>query len=311
MPNNNSHELIIIGAGPAGLTAGIYAARSNLKPLIIDGPEPGGQLMGTTAVENWPGQKSIMGPQLMKNMREHAQHTGCVFKSGKIVNADFSKKPFMIKTDKNEELFARSIIIATGATPKRLHIPGEDTYWGRGVTTCAVCDGAFFQNMPVVIVGGGDTAMEDASFMLNYTKDITIIQIEDALSASAAMQKRVLNKPEINIIYNTTVTEIKGNDKGVRAIKILNKKNNESKEIQTNAVFIAIGLIPNTEAFKGQVTLQKNGYLEVKNHTKTSVIGVFAAGDVADYRYRQAITSAGAGCMAALDAEKYLKESIK
>jgi len=307
MSEENIYELIIIGSGPAGLTAGIYAARANLNPLIIDGSEPGGQLMGTTAVENWPGEKSIMGPQLMKNMREHAEHLGCNFKSGEIVNVDFSKKTFTLKTRKDEELIAKSVIIATGATPKRLQVPGESIHWGKGVTTCAVCDGAFFQGKPVVIVGGGDTAMEDASFMLRYTDKITIVQIHDELTASAAMQERVLDKPAIKIIYNSTVTEINGDGSTVSGVTVTNQKTNKKETIEANAVFVAIGLRPNTAAFKGQLDLHDNGYMIVKNHTKTSVDGVFAAGDVADYRYRQAITSAGSGCMAALDAERYLE----
>lgn len=301
-------NLIIIGSGPAGLTAGIYASRANLQPLIVEGLEPGGQLMGTTAVENWPGEKSIMGPQLMQNMREHAQHTGAEFKSGEIVSVDFSKPPFKLFTNKDEELITHAVIIASGATPKRLGVPGEDELWGRGVTTCAVCDGAFYQDKPVVIVGGGDTAMEDASFMRRYTDQITIIQIEDTLTASAAMQERVINDPQITIIYNSTVSEIIGSQEGVEKVIVTNQKTGKEQEIIANAVFIAIGLSPNTKPFKGQLELEDNGYMIVKNHTKTSVPGVFAGGDVADYRYRQAVTSAGAGCMAALDAERYLKE---
>ncbi|MEX0940565.1 MAG: thioredoxin-disulfide reductase [Candidatus Babeliales bacterium] len=305
---NEARNLIIIGSGPAGLTAGVYAARANLKPLIIDGPEPGGQLMGTTTVENWPGEKSILGPELMQKMRDHAKNAGAEFKSGVIKKVDFSSTPFKLWTEKEEELTAHAIIIATGATPKRLNCPGEDKYWGKGVTTCAVCDGAFFKDKPVVIVGGGDTAMEDASFMTRYTDDITIVQIEEELTASEAMKERVINKPNIDIIYNSTVTEIKGDDQGVKSVIIENKKTGEKKEIETNAVFIAVGLKPNTQPFKGQIDLEDNGYLIVKDNTKTSVKGVFAGGDVHDYRYRQAITAAGAGCMAALDAEKYLKE---
>jgi len=302
------YNLIIIGSGPAGLTAGIYASRSNLEPLIIDGLNPGGQLMGTTAVENWPGEKSILGPTLMQNMREHAKNTGCSFKSGEIISANFKTYPFSIKTNKNEELKARSIIIATGATPKRLNIPGENEFWGRGVTTCATCDGAFYKDKPVVIVGGGDTAMEDASFMLRYTNNITIVQIEDTLTASPIMQERVLGKPEITILYKSTITAINGSNEGIHNVIIQNLKTQEKKELPVNAVFVAIGLRPNTAPFKEQLQLKENGYLIVNNHTKTSIDGVFAAGDVADYYYRQAITSAGAGCMAALDAQRFLEK---
>lgn len=303
-------KLIILGSGPAGLTAGIYAARANLNPLIIEGKEPGGQLMGTTYVENWPGEKRILGPDLMKNMRKHAEHTGCTFKSGEVTNVDFIQSPFTLRTSK-EEFTAHCIIIATGATPKRLGVPGENDYWGKGVTNCAVCDGAFYKDKPVVIVGGGDTAMEDASFMTNYTNNITIIQIGDTLTASTAMQERVLNKSNITILYNNTVTRIEGDSKGITEVVVTHQKTKKEQTIPTNAVFVAIGLKPNTEPFKGKVDLKNNGYLLVKNNTQTSVPGIFAAGDVADYHYRQAVTSAGSGCMAALDAERYIKDLKK
>ncbi len=299
-------NLIIIGAGPAGLTAAIYASRAGLKPLIIEGPNPGGQLMGTTFVENWPGNKSILGPDLMHNMREHAEHFGTKFLSEEVKSVDFQGTPFIIKTTKNT-LQAQSIIIATGATPKRLGVPGEDQYWGKGVTTCAVCDGAFYKDKPVIIVGGGDTAMEDASFMTNFTDKITIVHIRDKLTASAAMQERVLNNPAITIIYNSTIHAIEGNGEHIAKAIITDQLTKKSHEMPVSAIFVAIGLKPNTDIFKGQLALNNYGYIEVKDHTKTSVPGVFVAGDVADYRYRQAITSAGSGCMTALDAERYLK----
>lgn len=304
------HKLIIIGSGPAGLTAAIYAARANLQPLIIEGTAPGGQLMGTTMVENWPGQKSIMGPELMMNMRQHAAHFGTQFIPGKIARVDFSKKPFTVWTDKDKEFQAHAIIIATGAEPKRLGCPGEKEYWGRGVTTCAVCDGAFYRDQHVIIVGGGDTAMEDASFMTKFTKKITIVHILDKLTASHAMQERVINHPDIKIIYNSTVSEIRGDGKHVTDVTITNQKTQEQTKLEAAAVFVAIGLKPNTAPFAGHITLNNYGYILVKNHTNTSVEGVFAAGDVFDDRYRQAITSAGAGCMAALDAERYLSHII-
>lgn len=302
------HKLIIIGSGPAGLAAGVYAGRANLSPLIIDGSTPGGQLMGTSAVENWPGEISIMGPQLMENMRKHAERTGCTFKSGSISSIDITKRPFILTTNKGDALKAHAIIIATGATPKRLGCPGEDAYWGKGVTTCAVCDGAFYKGMPVVIVGGGDTAMEDASFMTNFTDLITIVQIGPSLTASEAMKSRVINNPKIKIIYSSMVTEIKGDGKKVTEIVITNKDSQAQSTLATNAVFVAIGLKPNTDFVQGAVKTAPNGYLILSDMTKTSVEGVFGAGDVADARYRQAITSAGHGCMAALDAEKYIKD---
>jgi len=302
------HPLIIIGSGPSGLTAGIYASRANLKPLIIEGKEPGGQLMGTTYVENWPGEKSILGPKLMMNMKDHAKHFGSEFLADKITKVDFSKKPFTLWTEQGKELQADAVIVATGAVPNRLKCPGEDEYWGKGVTTCAVCDGAFYPDKEVIIVGGGDTAMEDASFMTKFTKKITIVHILDQLTASKPMQKRVLDNPDINIIYNSTVSEIKGDGNHVTSAIITNQKTGETKELKTDAIFIAIGMHPNTKYLENQIELDKFGYVNVTNHTRTSVEGVFAAGDVADYRYRQAITSAGSGCMAALDAERYLAE---
>lgn len=302
------HQLIIIGSGPAGLTAAIYASRANLNPLIIEGKKPGGQLMNTTAVENWPGNISIMGPELMMNMKKHAEHFGTQFISGDVEHVELSKQPFTITTSRKETFHTRSIIIATGANPKLLGCPGEKEYWSKGVSTCAVCDGAFFKDKKVIIVGGGDTAMEDASFMRNFTDDITIVHIKSELTASHAMQQRVIDDKKITIIYDSTVTEIHGDGNKVTDVTITNQKTNQAKKIKADAVFVAIGLSPNTTPFKGQLELNDYGYLVIKDHTKTSVKGVFAAGDVFDYRYRQAITAAGSGCMAALDVEKYLKE---
>lgn len=301
------HKLIIIGSGPAGLTAGIYAARATLNPVIIDGSKPGGQLTGTSKVENWPGTSSIMGPELMMNMRDHATKAGCVFKSGTIESVDLAKRPFTLTTAKGETFQTHSIIIATGATPNRLGIPGEDTYWGKGVTTCTVCDGAFFKDLPVVIVGGGDSAMEGASFMTNFTKEITLIHRTDKLTASEIMQKRVIDHPHIKILYNTTAIEIKGDGQKPTHVIIKNVLSGKTEELRTDAVFISIGLSPNTGPFKGKIELEKTGHVKLTKHTHTSIEGVFAAGDVADNEYRQAITSAGDGCMAALDAERYLK----
>jgi len=266
-------------------------------------------LMNTTKVENWPGEKSIMGPELMNKIREHAKASGCAFKSGMIKSVDFSQRPFILITHKDERLLAHSVVVTTGATPKRLGVPGEDTYWGKGVTTCAVCDGAFYKDQPVVIVGGGDTAMEDASFMTNLTNKITVIQILDKLTASAPMQKRVVDNPDIKVIYNSTVTQIKGDGQKPTHIVFTNNKTGKTEEIATDAVFVAIGLSPNTKPFEGQLDLLESGHIMLTGHTTTSVQGVFAAGDVADYAYRQAITSAGTGCMAALDAERYLKSA--
>lgn len=300
------HKLIIIGSGPAGLTAAIYAARANLKPLLIEGSTPGGQLMGTSYVENWPGEKSILGPRLMMNMREHAEQFGTQFIAEKVISVNFAQRPFTLTTDAGTIFQAHSVIIATGAVPNRLGCPGEDQYWGSGVTTCAVCDGAFYPDKKVLVVGGGDTAMEDASFLKKFTNKISIVQISESLTASHAMQQRVINDPDIQIQYNSTVTAIHGNGTHVTGATIVNNKTNEETTIDIDGIFIAIGLKPNTKPFEGHLELNKWGYIQVTNNTNTSVEGVFAAGDVFDYRYRQAITSAGSGCMAALDAERYL-----
>jgi len=303
---NKVDDLIIIGSGPAGLTAGIYAGRADLKPIIIDGTTPGGQLIGTSYVENWPGYIRILGPDLMASMRDHAQHYGSTFVDGALTSTDFSKPPFKLTINQDQTMQAHAVIIASGASPRRLGVPGEDTYWGKGVTTCAVCDGALYKNRPVIIVGGGDTAMEDASFMTKFTDDITIIHMLDKLTASHVMQQRVVNNPKIKILYTSTVTEIRGNKEHVTELVVTNITSKQQKKLSADAVFIAIGLEPNTKPFENQLELLKNGYIKVTNGTHTSVPGVFVAGDVADFRYRQAITAAGTGCMAALDVERYL-----
>jgi len=304
------HKLIIIGSGPAGLTAAIYAARSNLKPVIVEGTVPGGQLMGTSFVENWPGEKRILGPELMIKIQEQAKALGTSFISETITRVDFSQKPFTLWTDRNTELKAHSVIIATGAVPNRLGIPGEAEYWGKGVTTCAVCDGAFYPNKKVLVVGGGDTAMEDASFLKKFTSDITVIQISEAFTASHAMKERILNDPAITKIYNSTLSAIRGDGQRATHATITNKLTNESHEVAIDGIFVAIGLKPSTDAFKGHIAMNQWGYIQIENETLTSVPGVFAAGDVFDYRYRQAITASGSGCKAALDAERYLKDVI-
>lgn len=298
-------NLIIIGAGPAGLTAGIYAARAQLNPLIIEGPKPGGQLTGTSYVENWPGNKQILGMQLMMNMKEQAQALGCTFLASNVTKIKSNVYPFEVET-RNGTFFTKAIILATGATSKKLNCPGEEEYWGKGVTTCAVCDGALYKNKSVVIIGGGDTSMEEASFMTKFTNDITIIQLGDTLTASKAMQNRVLNNPTIKIIYNSIVQEIVGSNSHVTGLTIKNSVTNEITSLKAEGIFIAIGMLPQTDFLNKEVELDSYGYVKTTDNTKTSVEGIFAAGDVADYKYRQAITSAGAGCMAALDAERYL-----
>lgn len=302
-----TEKIIIIGSGPAGLTAAIYAARAGLNPVIFEGANPGGQLMGTTYVENWPGTQRILGPKLMQDMLEHAQSLGARRIAEEVTHVNLNEKPFLIATSKNRYT-CHALIVATGANPRKLGCPGEEKYWGKGVSTCAVCDGAFYKDKKVIIVGGGDTAMEDASFMTHFTDNITVIHILDKLTASHAMQERVLKNPKIRIIYNSTVTEIKGDNQHATSVTITNKKTNKQSNESADGVFIAIGLLPATTLFKNQIDLHPNGYIVVHDTTKTSVPGVFVAGDVADFRYRQAVTSAGTGCMAALDAERYLNE---
>jgi len=301
-------QLVIIGSGPAGLTAGIYAGRANLKPLILEGSNPGGQLMKTSYVENWPGEIKILGPDLMEKLKEQAIHQGANFLSQNIVKVDLGKKPFSLWTSRNQEILANSIIMATGSTPKKLNIPGEDEYWGKGVTICAVCDGAFYKDKSVVIIGGGDTAMEDASFMTKFTDKITIIHILDKLTASHAMQQRVLNNPKINIIYNSTVSQIKGNGSHITEIEIENKLNKNKEIVKADAIFLAIGSTPNTAFLGNQLELTQYGHIKLVSNNQTSISGVFAAGDVCDPRYKQAIYSAGMGCAAALDTERYLNQ---
>jgi thioredoxin reductase (NADPH) len=300
------HKLIVIGSGPAGLTAALYAARANLQPLVIEGNKPGGQLLGTTIVENWPGTASILGPTLMINMREQVQQAGAYFLGYDVARVDFSHSPFQIWTDKDQLLQAHSVIIATGASPHKLKVPGEEEYWGRGVTTCAVCDGALYRNKRVVIIGGGDTAMEDASFMARLTDKITIVQIKNALTASYAMQQKVLNNRSISIIYQHQVRAIFGNGTHVTGLEIENITDGTITRLDADVIFIAIGLSPNSGPFKNHIKMDSHGYI-ITEGTRTSVEGIFAAGDVQDYKYRQAITSAGSGCMAALDAQRYLE----
>lgn len=311
---DTTEKLVILGAGPAGLTASIYAARANIMPLLIEGPKPGGQLMGTTAIENWPGSASIMGPELMINMQNHAKKFDVPTLSGSVTAVDLSKRPFSITIDNKKEILAHSIIIATGATPNRLNCPGEQEFWGKGVSTCAVCDGAFYRNQDIVVVGGGDSSMESSSFLHRNGNKITIVHIGDKLSASHAMQQRVLDKDGnakdgMSIIYNSTVTTIHGTHGKIIKVTVTNVNSKETQEIKTDAVFLAIGLKPNTEMFAGQIERTKFGHIVVHDQVKTSVAGVFAAGDVQDPKYRQAIVSAGFGCIAALQAERYLADN--
>ncbi len=302
------HKVIIIGSGPAGLTAGIYLARAKLNPLIIEGNLPGGQLITTSYVENWPGNVKILGAELMKNIKEHAKHCGANFLSNTVVKVDFLKKPYSIFVGSSKELKAESIIIATGSSHKKLNIPGESEYFSKGVSTCATCDGPFFQDKEIVVIGGGNTAVSEASFLTRFAKKITIVQNLDKLTATDPIKDKVLDDPKIEIIYNNTVKKISGDKERVSKITIENQKTKEEKTLCTSGIFVAIGLKPNTELFFDKLHIDRFGYLKLSNNTQTSKEGIFAAGDVFDSHYMQAITASGFGCMAALDCEAYLRD---
>lgn len=301
------HKIIILGAGPAGITAAIYAARAHLNPIILEGPKPGGQLMGTSEVENWPGHVSILGPQLMISMIEQAKQHGAQFISESAIAVNFSKNPFEVITQQGNSFLAESAIIATGSTPNKLNCPGEEEYWGKGVATCTTCDGAFYKDKKVVVLGGGDAAMESASFLSRYTKNITIVHIGSSLKASQIMQDRVFKNPQTSVIYNSTVTEIHGNGKHVTHVTIENQETKQTTDIETDGLFLSIGHKPNTSIFSKQLELSNFGHIIVHDNVKTSIPGIFASGDVHDFQYKQAIVSSGFGCIAALEAERYLE----
>jgi len=299
------YKLIIIGSGPAGLTAGIYASRANLEPLVIEGKTPGGQLIWTTVVENFPGfVDGVLGPKLVSDMKKQAEKFGAKVISENVVSVDFKNRPFKVVTD-GGTYEAESIIIASGARSRMLNLPDEDKFLSKGVHTCATCDGAFYRNKEVIIIGGGDAAMEEANFLAKFAAKVYVMHRKDTLNASQVMQDRSKTNPKIELVLNSEIKEYLGADH-LEAIKVLNNKTNETKEMKIDGVFMAIGHIPNTEIYNGQLELGKMGYIEAKNNVFTEVEGVFVAGDVADWRYRQAITAAGLGCMAAMEAEKYL-----
>lgn len=305
--DTQSHQFIIIGSGPAGLSAAIYAARSNIKPLVLDGPLPGGQLMHTNHVENWPGVLSILGHELMGNMREHAYRFGTQFLEQSVQRIDLKQHPFQIYTNRGTQLSCHALVVATGSTPRLLDCPGEQSYWAKGVSTCAICDGALYQNRPVIIVGGGNSAISNALFMSRFTNQITIVHELDKLTAQPILRAQLAQHPHIQILYESTIERIDGNGNVVTSAHIRNKKTGQLTPISAHAVFIAIGLRPNTDIFKGMLELRSGGTIMVKEpKTATSVAGVFAAGDVTDEHYRQAITAAASGCKAALDAQEYL-----
>ena len=306
------HDIIIIGSGPAGDTAALYAARANLKPLVIEGIEPGGQLMITTDVENYPGfPKGIQGPELMEEFKSQAERFGAEYIFGEVSSVDFNNRPFTITVDEETTYKSNSVIIATGATAKLLGLESESNLMGRGVSACATCDGFFFQDQEVAVVGGGDTAMEEALFLTRYATNVKIIHRRDELRASKIMQERAVSNPKIEFIWNTEVTDIIANENGeVAKLKLHNLSTSDESELDINGLFIAIGHQPNTQIFDGIIDRNENGYILTNNGTKTNIEGVFACGDAQDWIYRQAVTAAGTGCMAAIDAERYL-ESIE
>jgi thioredoxin reductase (NADPH) len=301
-------NVIIIGSGPAGLTAALYASRANLKPLVIEGLEAGGQLMLTTMVENWPGFiDGIIGPDLMTQMRAQAERFGSEIVRGNVTAVDLTSHPFKVRTADGEHL-SRTLIIATGASARLLGLPSERTLMGHGVSTCATCDGYFFRGKPIAVIGGGDSAMEEAIFLTRFASHVTVVHRRDTLRASKIMQDKAFANPKISFEWDTEVDDVLDMARGVvTAIKLRNNKTGARKELEVEGVFVAIGHTPNTALFKGQLEMDVNGYLMTHAGTRTSVPGVFACGDVQDHIYRQAITAAGSGCMSAIDAEKYLE----
>ncbi|HEU4410708.1 MAG TPA: thioredoxin-disulfide reductase [Polyangiaceae bacterium] len=315
--NGDVRNVIIIGSGPAGLTAAIYAARANLRPLCVEGfmaggLVPGGQLMFTTDVENYPGfPEKVTGPELMKRFRDQAERQGCEFVTADVERVDLSERPFRVWVEgESGPRLGRTIILSTGARANYLGLPSEQALINRGVSACAVCDGALFRNQPVAVVGGGDTAMEEASYLAGLCSSVTLIHRRDTFRASKAMQQRVFANPKIRVIKNAVVEEVLGADQEkVTGLRLRDVASGEASSIEVEAMFVAIGHTPLSDIVKGQVELHPNGYVKTSpGTTRTSVPGVFAAGDLQDFVYRQAVTAAGTGCMAALDAERWLQE---
>lgn len=308
---STDRQVIIIGSGPAGLTAALYTARANLKPLVIEGVEAGGQLMLTTMVENWPGYRDgIMGPDLMTELRAQAERFGAQIIQGDVSAVDLSKRPFRIQVE-NTAYTAQALIVATGASAKWLDLGVDKKLSGRGVSTCATCDGFFFKGMPVAVIGGGDTAMEEAIYLSKLATKVTVIHRRDSLRASKVMQDKAMSMPNIEFLWNKEVVDIKDLAQGkVTTLVLKDTQTGASSEIDVDGVFIGIGHVPNTALFKGQLAMHDNGYLKTHDGSRTSVQGVFAAGDVQDHVYRQAVTAAGSGCMAAIDAERFLSGTL-
>ena len=300
-------SVVIIGSGPAGLTAAIYAARADLKPILIEGSEPGGQLTLTTTVDNYPGfPDGVMGPQLMEDMKKQAQRFGAEILTGYVDRLELGETPFRVFVDK-QEFEAKTIIISTGSSAKLIGLDNERRLMGHGVSTCATCDGFFFRDKKIAVVGGGDSAMEESTFLTKFASDVALIHRRDAFRASKIMQDHALGNEKINVLYSTVVEDVLG-DEAVTGVRIRNVKDDTTSEIDLDGVFVAIGHNPNTSIFRNQIDLDDNGYvLTVPGSTRTSVPGVFACGDVQDPIFKQAITAAGSGCMAALEAEKHIE----
>ncbi|WP_134699972.1 thioredoxin-disulfide reductase [Ammoniphilus sp. YIM 78166] len=305
------NQVVIIGTGPAGLTAAIYLARANLNPLIIEGQQPGGQLTMTTDVENFPGfPEGIMGPELMENMRKQAERFGAQFRTGWVNRVDFSNRPFKLEVEGMGEIESQAIIISTGASARLLDIPGETENIGRGVSTCATCDGFFFRGKKIIVVGGGDSAMEEASFLTKFASEVTVVHRRDELRASKIMQDRAKANAKIHWSLNCIPLEVVAGETGVTGLKVKDQSTGTDKVIETDGIFVAIGHHPNTGFLQGALQVDELGYIAVKpGTTETNIPGVFACGDVQDHKYRQAITAAGSGCMAALDCERFLEGS--
>jgi thioredoxin reductase (NADPH) len=301
------HNMVIMGSGPAGLTAAIYAGRANLSPLLIQGTEAGGQLTLTTEVENYPGfRHAILGPDLIKEMWAQAERFGTKFVTGDVTSVDLKSHPLHVTLDGDQTIDTKILIIATGASAIWLGVPGETMLMGHGVSSCATCDGFFFRGQELVVVGGGDTALEEANFLTRFATKVVVVHRRDKLRASKIMQDRAFKNEKITFVWNSVVEEILGKDV-VTGVRLRNVVTGQSSELKCAGVFVAIGHSPNTRLFKGQVEMDARGYILTKNGTVTNVPGVYAAGDVQDNRYRQAITAAGSGCMAAMDAERYLE----
>ena len=302
------YDVVIIGAGPAGYTAGIYCSRARHNTLLISGILPGGQLMNTTDVENYPGfSDGIMGPDLMTVMRKQTEKMGTKIIDDEVTSVDFKTNPLKVKTA-SEEFEARTVIVCTGANPRKIGLDGEQTFAGKGVSYCATCDGAFFKDQELIVVGGGDSAMEEATFLTKFASTVHIVHRREEFRASKIMQERALANEKIKVHFNCTVKDIQGDQK-FRKVILNNTKTNEDEILDAGGLFVAIGHEPNSKMFQNQLELDENGYVIIKNNTETSIPGVFCAGDVHDHRYRQAVTAAGFGCMAAIDVDKYLAES--